>query len=92
MIQLTYYLFWIWFQGQSNQATVRHDQNVRPSVRRVTDEKVKEIKDLLIRAKVYLNFPPTGSNSHLVKELRLRIRDLERSVGEATKDSDLSRR
>ena len=58
----------------------------------VTDEKIKEMKDQIIRAKAYLNFAPPGSNSHLVKELRLRIKEVERAVGDHTKDSDLSRR
>ncbi|RZC81348.1 hypothetical protein C5167_043922 [Papaver somniferum] len=59
--------------------------------RRGTDEKVKEGKDQVIRAKAYLTFAPPGSNSHLVKELKLRIKELERSLGDATKDADLPR-
>lgn len=74
-----------------NQAAHR-DRNLRTQSQRVTDEKIKEMKDQLIRAKAYLNFAPPGSNSHLVKELRLRIKEVERAVGEHTKDSDLPRR
>lgn len=70
---------------------VQHDQSVQSQPQRVTDEKIKQIRDQVIRAKAYLNLAPPSSNSHLVKELRLRIKELERSVGEATKDSDLSR-
>jgi alpha-1,4-galacturonosyltransferase len=51
-----------------------------------------EIKDQIIRARAYLGFVPPSSTSHLAKELRLRIREMERAAGEATKDSDLSRR
>ncbi|KAJ6773780.1 GALACTURONOSYLTRANSFERASE 4-RELATED [Salix purpurea] len=79
-------------KGQSNQTTAQHDQNMRSPVRRFTDEKVKQMKDDLIRAKAYLSMTPPGSNSHLVKELRLRIKESERAVGAANKDSDLSRR
>ncbi|KAF4376073.1 hypothetical protein F8388_022594 [Cannabis sativa] len=68
-----------------------HDRNVHTQSQRVTDEKIREMKDQLIRAKAYLNFAPPGSNSHLVKELRLRIKEVERAVGERTKDSELSR-
>ncbi|PIA45191.1 hypothetical protein AQUCO_01700613v1 [Aquilegia coerulea] len=71
--------------------TVIAKSNGRSQPRRVTDEKVREMKDQVIRAKAYLNFAPASSNSHLVKELRLRIKEIERAVGEATKDSDLSR-
>ncbi|KAI3911703.1 hypothetical protein MKX01_029464 [Papaver californicum] len=59
--------------------------------RRETDEKVKEGKDQVIRAKAYLTFAPPGSNSHLVKDLKLRIKELERSLGDAIKDADLPR-
>ncbi|XP_022758340.1 probable galacturonosyltransferase 5 isoform X3 [Durio zibethinus] len=76
---------------QSNQGTGRHDPRLRSQSRRVTDAKVKQMRDQLIRAKAYLSFAPPGSNSHLVKELRTRIKEVERAVGEASKDSDLSR-
>eukprot|EP00261_Vitis_vinifera_P020908 XP_010651939.1 PREDICTED: probable galacturonosyltransferase 6 isoform X4 [Vitis vinifera] len=76
---------------QSSLTKVQHDQSIRSQPQRVTDEKIKQIRDQVIRAKAYLNLAPPSSNSHLVKELRLRIKELERAVGEATKDSDLSR-
>uniref|UniRef100_A0A5B6Z9F2 Uncharacterized protein n=1 Tax=Davidia involucrata TaxID=16924 RepID=A0A5B6Z9F2_DAVIN len=75
---------------QSKQTTVRHDRNVQSQTRRVIDEKVKEMKDQLIRAKVYLNFAPPNSNSQLVKELKLRIKEVERAMGES-KHSNLSK-
>ncbi|KAK2648502.1 hypothetical protein Ddye_015991 [Dipteronia dyeriana] len=78
-------------QKQTNQTAVRHDLNVQASLHRVTDEKVREMKDQVVRAKAYLNFAPPGSNSHLVKELKLRIKEVEKAVGAATKDSDLSK-
>ncbi|XP_010651938.1 probable galacturonosyltransferase 6 isoform X3 [Vitis vinifera] len=78
-------------QEQSSLTKVQHDQSIRSQPQRVTDEKIKQIRDQVIRAKAYLNLAPPSSNSHLVKELRLRIKELERAVGEATKDSDLSR-
>ncbi|OVA05334.1 Glycosyl transferase [Macleaya cordata] len=78
-------------QGQLHQKTDKREAIAKPQPRRVTDEKVKGMKDQLIRAKAYLNFAPPASNSHLVKELKLRIKEVERAVGDATKDSDLSR-
>ncbi|KAG9142727.1 hypothetical protein Leryth_005487 [Lithospermum erythrorhizon] len=50
------------------------------------------MKDQILRATVYLNFLPPGSNSHIAKELRLRIREVERVLGGSIKDSDLPRR
>ncbi|KAJ8749451.1 hypothetical protein K2173_025646 [Erythroxylum novogranatense] len=77
---------------QSNRKIVQDDQKVQRPVRRAVDEKVKEIKDQLIRARTFLNFAILGGNAHLVKELRLRMKDLERVTGDANKDTDLSRR
>lgn len=75
-----------------NQTVALHDHGGRSQSRKVLDEKLKEMKDQLIRARAYLNFAQPDSNSHLLKELRLRIKELERAVGDATKDSDLSKR
>lgn len=69
---------------------VQHDGYVRSE--RVMDEKLKEVKDQAIRAKAYLNFALSNSNSHLVKELKLRIKELEYAIGESFKDTDLSKR
>ncbi|TKY62394.1 galacturonosyltransferase 6 [Spatholobus suberectus] len=76
---------------QSGPKANQHHHSSRPQSRRVTNQKVLEIKDQIIRARAYLGFAPPGSNSHLVKELKLRIKEMERAVGEATKDSHLSR-
>lgn len=56
-----------------------------------TDVKINEIRDKIIQAKAYLNFAPPGSNSQIVKELRTRMKDLERAVGDVTRDKDLSK-
>ncbi|XP_044465974.1 probable galacturonosyltransferase 6 [Mangifera indica] len=77
---------------QTNLKAAQHDEKPHPPVLRVTDVKVRLIRDQVIRAKAYLSFSPSGSNSHLVRELRTRIKELERAVGDATKDSDLSKR
>jgi len=77
---------------QSMPRAAQNHQSSRPQPRRVSNQKVLEIKDQIIRARAYLGLAPPGSSSHLVKELKLRIKELERAVGEATKDSDLSRR
>ncbi|GMH02374.1 hypothetical protein Nepgr_004213 [Nepenthes gracilis] len=71
---------------------IRHDQDSLSQKLIAQDEKVKKMKDQLVRAKVYLSFSVPTSNSHLVKELKQRIKELERALGEAKKDSSLSRR
>ncbi|XP_021764300.1 probable galacturonosyltransferase 6 isoform X1 [Chenopodium quinoa] len=82
-------------EAHSNQMSSQHDHGVRapprPDTRRATDEKVKQMKDQVIRARAYLSFATAASNTHLVKELKLRIKEVERAMGEARKDSELSR-
>ena len=80
------------WQAEVGRATLGHDQDVPLPARKVLDKKIKEMKDQLIRAKAYLGFAIPASNAHLIKELRLRIKELERAMGEVTKDSDLSKR
>ncbi|XP_044503426.1 probable galacturonosyltransferase 6 [Mangifera indica] len=77
---------------QTNIKVAQHDEKVHRPLLGVTDAKMREIRDQVIRAKVYLNFAPSSSNSHLVKELRVRIKELEQAVGDTSKDSDLSKR
>lgn len=56
------------------------------------DAKVKHLKDQLIRAKVYLSLPAAKANAHFVRELRLRIKEVQRALGDASKDSDLPKK
>ncbi|KAF1898056.1 hypothetical protein Lal_00032820 [Lupinus albus] len=75
---------------QSGKEKTQH-QISRSRLRRVRNQKVWEIRDQIIRARAYLSFIPASRNSPLAKELKLRIKEMERAVREATKDSDLSR-
>lgn len=56
------------------------------------DARVRQLKDQLIRAKVYLSLSATRNNPHFIRELRLRMKEVLRALGEASKDSDLSRK
>lgn len=60
--------------------------------RRSSDERIRQMKDQLVRARAYLNFATNSGNTHLVKELKLRIKEVERAVGEVKRDKDLPRR
>ncbi|KAI3506833.1 hypothetical protein L1887_21400 [Cichorium endivia] len=82
-------------KAEVGRATLGHDQDVppQPQARRVAmDKKIKEMKDQLLRARAYLTLTTTPTDSHLIKELRLRIKELDRAMGDVTKDSDLSKR
>jgi alpha-1,4-galacturonosyltransferase len=78
-----------------NQATVKHDHKVHPPSRRITlahvTTKLREMKDQIVKAKAYLNFAQANGNAHLIREIKVRIREVERAMGESTKESDLSK-
>jgi len=81
-----------------------HNVNVRESV--TTEGKTENnddrkgmgnamvlyLKDQLIRAKVYLSLTATRSNAHFIRELRQRIKETQRALGDASKDSELPRK
>lgn len=56
------------------------------------DSQVRHLKDQLIRAKVYLSLPAAKANAHFVRELRLRIKEVQRLVVDVAKDSDLPKK
>ncbi|XP_073016020.1 probable galacturonosyltransferase 6 [Primulina eburnea] len=75
----------------SHVDTVLNNADVPNMPRRTLDDKLKEMKDQVIRAKAYLNFLPANSSSHFVKELKLRIKDIQRAMSQSIKDSRVSR-
>lgn len=70
---------------QINKVSVEVNRGIR--------EKIWEMEDQLIMARAYLQFaPPNSSNSHLVKELKLRIKEIQRVLAQTTSNNHLSRR
>ncbi|KMT04347.1 hypothetical protein BVRB_8g184210 [Beta vulgaris subsp. vulgaris] len=57
----------------------------------MSNTQVRLLKDQLIRAKVYLSLTATRNNAHFIRELRQRIKEVQRALGDATKDSELPR-
>ncbi|KAF7818391.1 putative galacturonosyltransferase 6 isoform X1 [Senna tora] len=83
------------FKGENEQPDEKASQDHQTSgsqSQKAINEKVTEIKDQILRARAYLQFAPPSSNSRLVKELKLRIKEMEQLLGEADNDSELSRR
>lgn len=66
---------------------VMHSSNTRP----VIDEKVRCMEDQVITARAFLHFAQSNSNSQLMRELKQRIKEIERVLSQASKDSDLRR-
>ncbi|RHN65108.1 putative polygalacturonate 4-alpha-galacturonosyltransferase [Medicago truncatula] len=61
--------------------TVKHNNSPTPF-----DARVQKLKDQLIQAKVYLSLPISHG-----RELQLRVKEVSRTLGDASKDSDLPR-
>ncbi|XP_057765180.1 probable galacturonosyltransferase 4 isoform X2 [Salvia miltiorrhiza] len=53
------------------------------------DARIRQLKDQLIRAKLYLSLSVTRTNPHFVRDLRLRMKEVLKVLGDATKDSEL---
>ncbi|PON78235.1 Galacturonosyltransferase [Trema orientale] len=63
-------------------------QNERATI---PDARVRHLKDQLVRARVYLSLPATRNNPHFTRELRLRMKEVQRALGDASRDSELGR-
>lgn len=70
----------------------KSEKNTKVQLERATDVRVKEIRDKIIQARAYLNLALPGNNTQIVKELRVRTKELERAIGDATKDKHLPKR
>ncbi|KAL1537192.1 polygalacturonate 4-alpha-galacturonosyltransferase [Salvia divinorum] len=61
----------------------RNEQIILPDIR------IRQLKDQLIRARLYLTLSATRTNPRFVRDLRLRMKEVLKVLGGATKDSDL---
>ncbi|OVA12332.1 Glycosyl transferase [Macleaya cordata] len=78
--------------GKADSEATQESKTRRPSDQTdMPDGHVRYLKDQLIRAKVYLGLGTTRNNPHFVRVLRVRIREVQRALGDATKDSELPR-
>ncbi|KAK1350635.1 Hexosyltransferase [Heracleum sosnowskyi] len=77
-------------KDSSREALRTKPENQNPQ-RAPVDARVRHLKDQLIRAKIYLSLTSTRNNPHYVRELRLRMKDVQRVLGDSTKDSELPR-
>lgn len=55
----------------------------------LSDGRVRYLKDQLIRARVYLSLSATRTNTQFNRELRIRMKDVQKVLGDATNDSHL---
>ncbi|KAG2635735.1 hypothetical protein PVAP13_2NG381300 [Panicum virgatum] len=74
----------------SNSSSARHTTNRRTGQSTTSpDATVHIIKDQLTRAKTYLGFFASRGNHGFARELRARMRDIQRALGDATSDRQL---
>ncbi|KAD4982212.1 hypothetical protein E3N88_18883 [Mikania micrantha] len=72
--------------SKKEPAKTKSDQ---PNEHVLADNRVRYLKDQLIRARVYLSLSATRTDAQFNKELRLRMKEVQRALGDATKDADL---
>nr|POE64523.1 putative galacturonosyltransferase 4 [Quercus suber] len=68
-----------------SDSSIQNDQTAMP------DTRVRQLKDQIIRAKVYLSLPATRNNPHFTRELRGWTKEVQRVLGDVRKDSELPR-
>ncbi|KAI3795664.1 hypothetical protein L1987_38321 [Smallanthus sonchifolius] len=61
----------------------------KPDEHVLTDSRVRYLKDQLIRGRLYHSLSATRSNALFIRELRLRMKEVQKALGDATKDADL---
>ncbi|XP_024021460.1 probable galacturonosyltransferase 4 isoform X2 [Morus notabilis] len=79
----------------SSRVDKREPRKTRPEKQNdrtvIPDARVRHLKDQLVRARVYLSLPATRNNPHFTRELRVRMKEVQRALGDASKDSELPR-
>ncbi|KAL8228313.1 hypothetical protein R6Q57_015897 [Mikania cordata] len=74
---------------KSSKKEPAKSKNDKPNEHVLADNRVRYLKDQLIRATVYLSLSATRTDAQFNKELRLRMKEVQRALGDATKDADL---
>lgn len=78
--------------GKVNKKGAVLAENDKHNDQTPADARVRQLKDQLIQARVYLSLQAVRNNPHLTRELRLRVKEVSRALGDASKDSDLPRK
>ncbi|XP_051141666.1 probable galacturonosyltransferase 6 [Andrographis paniculata] len=76
-------------RAEVNETTVSRTENDQ-SMQKL-DERLKEMKDQVIKARAYISFAHLNGSPQLVKELRVRSREIERVMNHCIRESRVSR-
>ena len=71
---------------ESSKSEKGNDEAVAPNAR------VQYLKDQLVQAKLYLSLSATRNNVNFIRQLRQRMKEVQRTLGRANKDSQLPRK
>ena len=71
---------------------IKPDSSIQNDQTAMLDTRVRQLKDQIIRAKVYLYFPAARNNPHFTRELQGRMKEVQRVLGDVRKDSELPRK
>ncbi|KAL6654008.1 hypothetical protein ACP70R_007473 [Stipagrostis hirtigluma subsp. patula] len=74
---------------QTDGITAEQDERISESPPG-TKEKIWMMQDQIIMAKAYLHFASSHGNSHLVRELKLRIKEIERAISHSSRGSHVT--
>lgn len=83
--------FFLQLEGQTDENNAEADERISKSPPG-TKEKVWMMQDQLIMAKAYLQFASPHGNAHLVRELKLRIKEIERVISHVSSISHVPTR
>lgn len=70
---------------ESSKSAKDEDQVAAPNA------KVQYLKDQLVQAKLFLSLSATRNSVHFIRQLRQRMKEIQRILGRANKDSELPR-
>lgn len=97
------FLLWLDFQERKHERqSIQSTDKVRKARESYKSEKeddetsapntkVQYLKDQLVQARLFLSLSATRNNAHFIRQLRQRMKDIQRILGRANKDSELPR-
>lgn len=74
-------------KGRETSKSERDDDDAAAA----PNAKVQYLKDQLVQARLYLSLSATRNNAHFIRQLRPRMKEIQRILGRANKDSELPR-
>jgi alpha-1,4-galacturonosyltransferase len=78
-------------EGQADEIAAEEDERISRSPPS-TKEKIWMMQDQLIMARAYLQFASPHGSAHFIRELKMRMKEIERAISHSSSASRLSGR